>query len=111
LKFPETELPIQIEGMFWFPEDPKSNFPGKLIIAVGHLYDLKAQVPADFSNKDSFSEARFFSRDMFTILGQDDKAQPLSILGCSCTESELHSRGPRIIAKTPRVALKRFRFS
>jgi hypothetical protein len=47
---------------------------------------------------------------MFTILGQDDKGQQLSLLGCSCTESELHSRAPHIVAKTSHVPLKKVSF-
>jgi hypothetical protein len=110
LKFRETELPIQIEGTFWFPEDPESMFHGKLIIGGGHLFDLKVQVPEDFLNRERFSEARFFDRKMFTILGQDEKARPLSLMGCGCTESELHSRGLRSRAKPKGVDLKKVSF-
>jgi len=85
-------------------------FQGRLIIGRGHLYDLKVQVPADFLNRDWFSEARFFDRKMFTILGQDEKARPLSLLRCGCTESELHSRGHAAGPNLKGVVLKNVSF-
>ncbi|PWT83896.1 MAG: hypothetical protein C5B58_05720 [Acidobacteria bacterium] len=82
---PLRKLPAKISGTFWFSDEPDQQFSDELTLELDYSYTIECHLPRKPELRAGFSPDRILNK-YFTLLGQDRKSQPLSLLKCGCAQ-------------------------
>jgi ApeA N-terminal domain 1 len=93
-----TDLPVHIDGRFWFTDIADVACSGTLTIAANHAYEVEFSVPAPHLNRGFSSEAHLRHTGI-TILGETEDGMPLTLADCGGLQSRMSYSGPNRIAR------------